>query len=168
MPTSDQNINFARYQLIPRVLIFPFQSDSVLLLKLLPKGGKVTTWTGRFNGAGGHVERGEDLLAAARRELFEETGLQAKLSYCGMVIVDTGLISGIGLFIFRADNIKGLLTPSPEGIPEWIPFEHLQEYPLVEDVAIILDRIRRMKNDSPPFCGRSYYDGDEKLNVIFS
>jgi 8-oxo-dGTP diphosphatase len=168
MSSSDQNIKPSRYQIIPRVLIFAFRPDAVLLIKLLPREGKMSAWTGRYNGPGGHIERGEDALSAARRELLEETGLTADLALCGMVIVDTNQPVGIGLFIFRADNSSGIITSSPEGLPEWIPFERLKEYPLVEDVAILLERIRRMQPGDPPFSARSYYDANDRLTVEFA
>ena len=168
MPTSDQKINLSRYQIIPRVLIFALQSDAVLLMKLLPRNGVVTNWTGQYNGPGGHVERGEDLLTAAKRELMEETGLTADITLCGTILVDTTQAVGIGLFIFRAEEVSGQLVKSQEGISEWIPFDRLGEYPLVEDVAIFLERIRQMKRGDPPFSGRSYYDENDRLTVIFS
>jgi 8-oxo-dGTP pyrophosphatase MutT (NUDIX family) len=167
MQASEQNVKPERYQIIPRVLIFPVQADSVLLIKLLPRQGKVTTWTGRYNGPGGHVEQGESLFSAAARELLEETGLQAELTLCGTLIVDTGQAVGIGLFIFRADHPTGTLIQSPEGIPEWIHFERIGEFPLVEDVAIIVDRIRKMRPGDPPFSGRSFYDENDRLRVVF-
>ncbi len=168
MPLSDQNIDRSRYQIIPRVLVFPFQHNSVLLLKLLPKHGKVGGWSGFYNGAGGHVERGEDLFSAARRELFEETGLSAKLTFCGTILVDSGDPVGIGLFVFRADEISGSLKASPEGIPEWISFDLLDKFPLVEDVMFILDKIRSMPVGGPQFSGKSFYDTEGKLKVIFN
>ena len=167
MPASDQNINPARYQLIPRVLIFPMRSKTVCLIKLLPKNGKITGWTGKYNGPGGHVERGEDITSAARRELLEETGLSAQISLVGTLMVDAAGPAGIGLFIFRADFPSGELRASPEGLPEWLPLDHLGDYPLVEDVSLILARIREMKPGDPPFSGRSFYDENNNLNVVF-
>ena len=120
MPVSDQGISLDRYMLIPRVLVFATRGDSVLLLKLLPKNGKVTGWTGKYNGVGGHVEQGEDALAAARRELFEETGIKADLRMCGTLIVDTGQNPGIGLFIFAGEAEEGEPVASSEGIPKFI------------------------------------------------
>jgi len=167
MPVSDQNINLDRYMLIPRVLIFATRGDSVLLLKLLPKNGKVTGWTGKYNGIGGHLERGEDALAAARRELFEEAGLRAELRLCGTLIVDTGQNPGIGLFIFTGEAEVGEPVASDEGTPEFVPWDRLGALPLVEDGPAILERIRRMRPGDPPFSACSAYDNGGRLTVRF-
>jgi 8-oxo-dGTP pyrophosphatase MutT (NUDIX family) len=167
MSSSDQQINHSRYQIIPRVLIFAFRSNMVLLIKLLPKNGKITKWTDRYNGPGGHVEQGEDLFSAACREFLEETGLKGDLSLCGTIMVDIQNSPGIGLFVFRADNVSGDVCQSIEGIPEWISMEKLSTYPLVEDVLLILGKIHMMKKGDVPFSGRSYYDKSGNLQVIF-
>jgi 8-oxo-dGTP pyrophosphatase MutT (NUDIX family) len=167
MPVSDQQVKPERYLIIPRVLIFLMRSDSVLLMKLLPKNGKISGWTGRYNGPGGHVEMGEDILSAAHRELLEETGLTATLSLCGTVMVNTGQQTGIGLFIFRGENAVGSLLASPEGLPEWLRLDELENYPLVEDVAMFLARIKKMQAGEPAFSASSWYDLDGRLNLVF-
>ncbi|HLB48576.1 MAG TPA: NUDIX domain-containing protein, partial [Anaerolineales bacterium] len=65
MPATDQGIRPERYQLIPRVLIFITHGREVLLLKGAPTK---RIWASKYNGVGGHVERGEDFISAARRE----------------------------------------------------------------------------------------------------
>lgn len=77
MPLSDQGVSTQRYKLIPRTLIFLKRGDKVLLHKGAPHKH---IWANLYNGIGGHIERGEDVLNAARRELNEETGLDAEFS----------------------------------------------------------------------------------------
>ncbi len=167
MSASDQNVNPSRYQIIPRALVFVTRGDEVLLLKLLPRQDKVWAWTGKYNGIGGHIERSEDPLTAAHRELLEETGLRADLSLSGTMIVDTGQDVGIGLFIFHGTNPVGEPVASREGLPEWLPLTRLADYPLVEDVAILLERILHMQRGDAPFAARSFYDENEQLQVVF-
>jgi 8-oxo-dGTP diphosphatase len=164
MPVSEQGVDLSRYMLIPRVLIFVTRGSSVLLLKGAPTK---RLWANKYNGVGGHVEPGEDILSAARREMLEETGLQADLRLCGTYVVETGENPGIGIYIFTGECPDGLPRPSVEGSLEWISFPDVSKLPAVEDLAIFLDRIRKMKPGDPPFSARSYYDDVGKLIVKF-
>ncbi len=165
MPRSDQGVNRDRYLLIPRVLIFLIRGESVLLLKGAPTK---RLWAGKYNGLGGHVERGEDPLSAARRELWEEAGLQSTLRLCGVVAVDVEPAVGVGMYVFAGECSDGEPTPSAEGVAEWVPFADLVSLPLLEDVAWMLGRIRAMTSDSPPFSARSFYDESGNLQMVFA
>ena len=150
--------------LIPRTAIFLRREGSYLLLKGAPTK---RLWANQYNGLGGHVERGEDVLSAAKRELFEETGLTADLWLCGVLIVDTGENPGICLYFFSGECLEGEPDPSKEGRAEWIPFDAIGQLPVVEDLPVLLRRIHRMKRGDVPFAARSFYDENEKLVVKF-
>jgi 8-oxo-dGTP diphosphatase len=164
MPKPEQGITGNRYLLIPRTVIFLRRGDVYLLLK-----GAVTKrlWAGKYNGPGGHVERGEDILTSARRELYEETGLEADLWLCGTVIVDAG-DTGICLYVFSGESHGGEPRVSSEGLAEWIPYERAHELPVVEDLPLLLARIHKFQRGDPPFSARSYYDENQHLVLVFA
>ena len=165
MPVSDQGITLQRYMLIPRVLIFVKRATTYLLMKGAPDKH---LWANKYNGIGGHVESGEDILSAASRELMEEAGITADLWLCGTVVVDTGENPGVGIYVFTGEYLYGEPESSPEGKAEWISVPDVLKLPFVEDLPVLLKRIQSMQLGDPPFSARSYYDENQKLILEFS
>lgn len=174
MNVEDQGVGPAktggkqRYQAIPRTLIFVTSrnpesgGEEVLLLRGAPTK---RLWANHFNGLGGHVEAGEDILAAAQREWTEETGLPVSdLTLRGVVNIETGGEAGVLVFVFRGHTDQRTPHSSPEGTPEWIPLDHLADYPLVDDLPLL---IPRTLSDTPIFFAHYAPDGDGVMQYTF-
>lgn len=169
MGRSEQGVaaSKGRWHVVPRTLCFVTHGDDVLLLKRSPDR---KIWPGKYNGVGGHVERDEDILQAARREIHEETGLEVQgLALRGIVNIDANdAQTGIALFVFTARATHRDTTDSPEGTLEWHPLDRLPHADLVEDLAVILPRALKMRDGDPPFFARYWYDGGDTLHIKFA
>ncbi|MDH7485098.1 MAG: NUDIX domain-containing protein [Anaerolineae bacterium] len=169
MGKQDQGIAVSRGRdhVVPRTLSFITHGEDVLLLRGAPDK---RIWPNRYNGVGGHVERDEDVLTAAVREMQEETGLQVRnVRLRGVIHIDAGEAqTGILLFVFTAQAMERQLSPSREGTLEWVPRERLSSLDLVEDLPLILPRVLSMAADEPPFFAHYDYDEDDALIVTFA
>jgi 8-oxo-dGTP diphosphatase len=91
---------------------------------------------GKYNGLGGKLDAGEDVVTCMRREIREEAGLE-----CEELLL-RGTISWPGFgkqgedwfgFIFRIDRFSGTpLTENPEGSLLWVDVGRILELPLWE------------------------------------
>jgi 8-oxo-dGTP diphosphatase len=166
MPVSDQGIFKDRYVIIPRVLVFATRGDSVLLLKGAPDK---RIWPNLYNGVGGHIEQGESVIAAARREFGEETGLELVSPWLvGVVMIDTGTNPGISMHIFRGTAGDGELIQSKEGSLEWVEATRLNQIEMVEDLPVILPVVLKHTSEQDPFFARYWYNEVGKLEIRFS
>lgn len=166
MGREDQGAGAERYTVIPRTLIFLFRGDEVLLLKGSPQK---RLWANRYNGIGGHLERGEGALDAARRELKEETGLDATLlRLCGTVLIDAGADHGICLLVYWGEAANGEPQESDEGELNWVHLAELIHLPLVEDLYQLIPAVLRSRETQIPFSARYWYDEQNQLRVEIS
>jgi 8-oxo-dGTP diphosphatase len=154
MENAGQIILPDKYKVVPRSLIFIINKDEILLIKGAP-GKKI--WSGYYNGIGGHIERGENILAGAERELYEETGIHGiDLTLRAVINIDVEKEQGITLFVFLGETTKKEIKPSSEGNVEWVKIDELSNYQLVEDLYILIPKLLACKNSL--LFGYYYYD----------
>ncbi|MEJ2556297.1 MAG: NUDIX domain-containing protein [Anaerolineae bacterium] len=149
-----------RYIVYPRTLIFLLNGDDILLIRRSPNA---RLFPGMYNGAGGHVERGEDVLSSAQREIREETGLDVPdLSLRCLLNVDEGAGQpGVLLFVFVGHTEHRDVTASGEGTLHWVPLAHIGELNLLPDLPPLLAHVLALPADADPVFSRSsiYPDG---------
>ncbi len=74
--TISSSYESGEQKVIPAVLIYAFWGTQVLLIKKTKPGLHL----GKINGLGGKCERGESFKEAARREFYEESGIELDLN----------------------------------------------------------------------------------------
>ena len=163
MNYHNQKILPDRYQVVPRTLIFVMNKDEILLIK---GASDKKIWPGLYNGIGGHIERGEDVLTAAKRELFEESGIKnIDLELRAVIFIDVEEKQGISMFVFSGQTDSKQTTSSDEGLLEWIQLDQLTKKTLVEDLYQLIPLV--LESDHEIKYGRYYYK-DRQLMMEFT
>lgn len=124
-------------------------------------------FAGRWDGIGGHVEPGEDVREAARRELREESGIDVADLRLRGVLHESGMQGHhYVVFLFVGDAPPGE-PRSPEGLElRFVPEGELSALPLVEDLRHWLPDLLRARE--PLFLTERYDGGDGLLSVHVS
>ena len=153
-----------RYQVTPRTLCFARHGEDVLLLKGAPHK---RIWANRYNGLGGHVEAGEDILSATLREAREESGLILRDPRLAAVVhVDGGDPNlGVLFFVFTAWADDKTVRESPEGTLEWHPLTRLPAADMAPDLPVILPRIMALPPGAEPLFLAYSYDEADRLVI---
>jgi len=166
MGKKDQGLATGRerYQVVPRVLVFLRNGADVLLLKGAPDK---RIWANLYNGIGGHVESGEDIYSAARRELMEECGQDVPfIELKAIANIDAGQKNtGIMIFVFTGWTDDRATVSSGEGDLAWIPVNALPYDEMVEDLPWLLPRIMQHNGEEWPIFIHYHYDTHDRLII---
>ena len=114
---------------------------------------------GKYNGLGGKLDPGEDVVACIRREIREESGLE-----CEQLLL-RGTISWPGFgkhgedwfgFIFRVDQFQGEpYATNAEGDLEWVDVKRVLELPLWEGdrhfLPLVFEQTQRQFHGVMPY-----------------
>jgi 8-oxo-dGTP diphosphatase len=168
MGAKDQGADATagRWLTIPRTLCFITHGNDILLLK---RGTHKRIYPGRYNGVGGHIERDEDPLSGAIREMREETRLDlVNVRFRGVLTVDAGGANGIMVFVFTAEATSRDFVDSEEGTLEWVSPDQVGTLPLVEDLPVLLSRLFDGDPDSSPFFAHTSYDEHDQQILRFA
>ncbi|MFN8560665.1 MAG: NUDIX domain-containing protein [Anaerolineae bacterium] len=165
MGAHEQGANAVenRWLTIPRTLSFVLNGGDVLLMK---RAAHKRVFPNRYNGVGGHIERDEDPLTSARREIKEETGLDVgDVRLRAVYNIDAGEATGIVLFVFTAVSESREVTANSEGTLHWIGCEAVYALDLVEDLPLLLPRILPMPDDAAPLFIHVSYDANDAIQM---
>ena len=128
----------ARHLVTPRTLLFLQREQKWLFIQ----GADHKWWAGKFNGIGGSVEAGEDILTAALREAEEETGLYpTELDLAAIIHI---MVEPVALlFVFVGTLPNGDILPCNEGTFHWLSHEELAEQTLslMPDLPFLLPHL---------------------------
>lgn len=112
---------------------------------------------------GGHIEPGESFVDAARREVYEETGLLVgQVELCGHVQYDEDGPEGPFrriIFLYRTNDFTGQIHASREGEVSWIKRADL---PQADTSESLLDYLKVIED---PNISELYYRDAAKLGA---
>ena len=126
--------------IVPAVAITVFKDEDVLLVKHGEKAGHIT---GVFGLPAGRNEEGESNLAAAIRELEEETGLTAREedmieypqnTYTADLARKDGRTIRSTMTVLICHQYEGELRGTEETVPEWVNVTEIEQYKLLPNV----------------------------------
>ena len=118
-------------------LLFLVDENRVLLIEKKTGHGM-----GKINAPGGKWDIGESLWACARREMREETGIEAQPLGCAAELrfVERDGPQWLG-YVFVARQFTGTMTETPEAKPLWCDLQDIPYQQMWADDAIWLPKV---------------------------
>lgn len=118
-------------------------------------------WGEVSNPPGGHIEKEEDVVESATREIYEETGILVHDTKLRGVIHETNFFGKeIMLFITESTTDSEEVSKSHEGETEWFEIKDFNKIKTFPDIKPFLDKIL---NTEGVFTGLGVWDGKGNL-----
>jgi 8-oxo-dGTP diphosphatase len=158
----------SRSSAIPVTLCLLRCGERVLLLRYPATKDR---FPGQWSLPGGHVEAGEDVRAAARREVREEAQIDPGPLRLRAILSESGLLGRTYLlFLFDAEvdpaHVFGGAREAPEGTLRWFSRAEIPWPQLVADLRELIPRL--LESDALLF-GVQEFDGtDRPLRLTLS
>jgi 8-oxo-dGTP diphosphatase len=158
------------YTPILATLGYVFSEDGRRVLLVHRVGRPHDPHFGKYNGLGGKLDPGEDVVAGLRREIREEAGIDCDVLQLAGTVSWPGFGPGgedwFG-FIFRVTRWSGaVLAASPEGPLEWVEVERVPDLPLWEGDRHFLPLV--FDPSAPPFHGVMPYRNGRPVSWSYS
>lgn len=115
----------------------------------------------KWIGVGGKVEPNETIEECMKREINEETGLQANTLMFRGVVYFTYPNANEKIYLFTCDDFEGNMHESDEGTLQWIAQTDVLNLDLWEGDKVFLRRL--LQKDLSLFCYELEYDECGKL-----
>jgi 8-oxo-dGTP diphosphatase len=158
------------YTPILATLGYIFSPDSARVLMIHRNARPNDAHFGKYNGLGGKLEPGEDVVAGMKREIREEAGIECT----AMQLAGTISWPGFGKngedwfgFIFRITAYTGTpLTANAEGTLEWVEVPRVESLPLWDGDRYFLPLVFDFR--VPQFHGVMPYHAGKPLSWAYS
>ncbi len=122
------------------VLCYLIRDNSYLMLKRNKKKNDMNE--NKYIGVGGHIEKGETIYDACKREVLEETGyIINSLNYHGKVLFINNDFEEM-MYLFTSDDFSGTEIICDEGELFWIPINQIESLNLWEGDKIFLPKLK--------------------------
>ncbi|WP_052554023.1 NUDIX hydrolase [Gemmata sp. SH-PL17] len=158
------------YTPILATLGYVFSPDGRRVLMIHRNARPDDAHLGKYNGLGGKLEPGEDVVAGMKREIREEAGIE-----CDAVQL-AGTISWPGFgkrgedwfgFIFRIEQFSGApLSANAEGALEWVEVDRVSTLPLWDGDRFFLPLV--FDRSAPQFHGVMPYQNGKPVSWSYS
>lgn len=158
------------YTPVLATLAYVFSPDGRRVLMVHRNARPGDPHLGKYNGLGGKLDPGEDVVSGIKRELREEAGIACD----ALELAGTISWPGFGRhgedwfgFVFRVPAFTG--TPpaaNPEGTLEWVEVERVPSLPLWEGDRFFLPLV--FDRGGPQFHGVMPYRGGKPVSWSYS